>query len=83
MKHQPDVELEYRPPLFPFPHQALTLVTGYLVAVVFFWTDKSSQVLGRLSVPVWLVAAAGLAGQCGRESLGQGSSLCKMLCIIW
>ncbi|XP_050735613.1 transmembrane protein 245-like isoform X3 [Eriocheir sinensis] len=41
---------------------ALTLITGYLVAVAFFWTDGSSRVLGHLSVPVWLVAAAGVSG---------------------
>lgn len=58
---------------------SLTLVTGYLVAVVFFWSDKSSQVLGRLSVPVWLVAAAGLAGMWPAGSVVLFLVMCALL----
>ncbi|KAK8400801.1 hypothetical protein O3P69_002533 [Scylla paramamosain] len=58
---------------------SLTLVTGYLVAVVFFWTDKSSQVLGRFSVLVWLVAAAGLAGMWPAGSVVLFLVMCALL----
>ncbi|XP_045122955.1 transmembrane protein 245-like isoform X5 [Portunus trituberculatus] len=58
---------------------SLTLVTGYLVAVVFFWTDKSSHVLGRFSVPVWLVAAAGLAGMWPTGSVVLFLVMCALL----
>lgn len=42
--------------------QVLALVLGYLGCVLFCWSDKTANVLGRLSVAVWLVAAAGVAG---------------------
>ncbi|XP_069161261.1 transmembrane protein 245 isoform X6 [Procambarus clarkii] len=58
---------------------ALALVLGYLGAVMFCWSGKTADVLGRLSLVVWLVAAAGVAGLWPAGSVPVFLILCLLL----
>ncbi|XP_064104495.1 transmembrane protein 245-like isoform X2 [Macrobrachium nipponense] len=40
----------------------LTLVLGYVIAVVFFWSGNTSRTLSKMSLAVWVIAAAGISG---------------------
>ena len=45
--------------------QVWSLLIGYIVAVMFFWTEKSRPILKPLAVPVWgavLLHLASIAG---------------------
>ncbi|XP_042215861.1 transmembrane protein 245-like [Homarus americanus] len=58
---------------------ALALVVGYLGAVLFCWSGKTSDVLTRLSLGVWLIAAAGLSGLWAAGSVPIFLILCLLL----
>ncbi|XP_068209086.1 transmembrane protein 245-like isoform X2 [Palaemon carinicauda] len=40
----------------------LTFVLGYVIAVVFFWSSNTSRTLSKMSLAVWVIAAAGISG---------------------
>ncbi|XP_074652084.1 transmembrane protein 245-like isoform X2 [Tubulanus polymorphus] len=43
----------------------LTLIIGYVLIVIFYWTPKSSPILKYLAVPVWIAAMLQIAGLAG------------------
>nr|XP_053647813.1 transmembrane protein 245-like [Cherax quadricarinatus] len=58
---------------------ALALVLGYLGAVMFCWSGKTADALARLSLLVWLIAAAGVAGLWPAGSVVVFLVLCLLL----
>ncbi|XP_071533777.1 transmembrane protein 245 isoform X2 [Panulirus ornatus] len=58
---------------------ALALVFSYLGAVVFCWSGKTADVLGRLSLVVWLIASAGVSGLWPAGSVPVFLTLCLLL----
>ncbi|KAK7078839.1 hypothetical protein SK128_019189 [Halocaridina rubra] len=57
----------------------LTLVLGYAIAVMFFWSNNTSQMLTKMSLGIWLIAAAGLSGLWPAGSVPIFIILCLLL----
>ena len=51
---------------FVFLHQVWSIVAGYIVIVIFWWTPLSANVLSSLSVPVWTLVLIHLASYAGK-----------------
>ncbi|XP_042878564.1 transmembrane protein 245-like isoform X4 [Penaeus japonicus] len=60
-------------------YAVLTVIFGYLVAVVFFWSSTTCDVLGRMSLAVWVMAAAGMSGLWPAGSVPVFIILCLLL----